>query len=352
MDNNVLMTSALYFFSLFMIFFYSKGRRNTIPIAITIFVLVSFCLLFQINYSRDFSSYVSWFNNIVNEDQSDSVRLKDPAFYIISSIAIFCGFGIAFVSAFFSIVSLKIKAKLFYLFSTSVGWCLYLYVSRFFYTHEFTQFRVAAAIALASYGVFVFTKKTAIAYSLILIAMTFHLAAGVFFCCFPIINLVKRGYLLSAKVPLLLTASGIIMLFFNPIGIMYLLQSVGYLWSRISPYVNGGYFISEVNVFNSYFLFKSGVILFYLYLIYKNKVCELSDYIVFYLSVFGWLGYIAFRSIDAIGIRFSELFSVFDIIFFVNVLKYLNFRSKMLYKFFLIVLGAVFYLSSIKLLLS
>lgn len=346
------MIILLYFFSLFMIAFYSSERKNTVPVTITIFILVSYCLLFQSDYSRDFSSYISWFNSIINDNQSDSVRLKDPAFYIISSIAIFFGFGVLFVSAIFSIISLKIKFKFFYFFSTSVGWCLYLYISRFFFTHEFTQFRVAAAIALSSIGVYFFIKRPVFAYLLILLSMTFHLASGIMFFCLPIISLLKRGYLYSARLPLLLIIIGGVMLFFNPIAIMFAFKSTGYLWSRISPYIDGGYLISEINVLNSYFLYKSVVLIFYLYLVYKNKICNVLDYVALYLSILGWLGYIAFRSIDAIGIRFSELFSLFDIVLFVNLLNYLNFRSKVVYKIFLVLLGSLFYFSSTKILLQ
>ena len=76
------------------------------------------------------------------------------------------------------------------------------------------------------------------------------------------------------------------------------------------------------------------------------------DRLIAYLVITGLFFQISFMNIEAISLRAAEVFSIFDLFLFIMPIKYISKNFTRTYFFCIIMIGAVFFRSSLKIMNS
>jgi hypothetical protein len=131
-------------------------------------------------------------------------------------------------------------------------------------------------------------------------------------------------------------------------GFALLKPVLGYLsaLSRVVVYLNGTYETSGISLLSVYFLCRVALLLSIIFFCWA-RISDEDRFIVF-CSAVGVTIQVVLSSNDALALRGSEVFGVFDLLAFLIPLKVLHNRGKLAYGLGLLVLGAVFFYSSFK----
>ncbi|ARU93084.1 EpsG family protein [Tatumella citrea] len=325
-------------------------------VAITLSLIV---YEFGPEYSPDYDMFEDWYGRSKLEVFGESwVSLKDPAFYFMSRFFNWLGLSYDYMNFFFCLIS--ISSLMFLLrsekFRRYIFVILLVYYSRFYFVHDFTQVRFSVAIILSTIGYFLFSEDKYIkAFLLIIVAALFHISAV--FCVIPLLCRLLPRKSLSMKIILVLLLSFIFLgLLVNPDVIINFFQSIPIVYNRLLPYLNGAYGVKATRIITTYFMLKFVIlILVSTVLIVRKKDWEKEYIYLVYTVCISIILSVAFRSNDAIALRFVEYFAIFDILFFIESFYFLN--KNYLYKkigmdvfgFGTILLSIIWVLSSIKL---
>jgi hypothetical protein len=116
--------------------------------------------------------------------------------------------------------------------------------------------------------------------------------------------------------------------------------------SRLAPYLNGEYKTNALSLLSFYVIVRAALIVFILATFYK----QLSDieHFVLCMSAVGLALQILLSWNDSFSLRTAELFGMFDMACFVMLMRFLEYRSKILYGLLLFGIAAVFYMATLK----
>lgn len=320
-----------------------------------VFSYVLFFLVRDVETSQDYKNYLSWFISIANGGGGEGIlSLKDPAFYMLSKLSVAFNGGVYFV--IFSLVSIAIFSKAILLSRFDVIIILtftLLYICKFFFTLELTQFRAAAAIGLSLLSLMYYSeRKVALSGFAIILALTVHLSAILILLALPIIYLSRKAK--YQKLILLSMMLLLLMAIATPIKLSFFVF-IPLIGERLIPYLDSSYQVYELSLLNSYLFIKIIMYLMYVawfFLKRDSKVIN-SDrnnlQLFFYLSCLGTFFFIAFRLNDAIALRLSEFYSVFDLLFFAFLSKVFSKEAKLYFRYLLLLLSSAFLYSSLNL---
>lgn len=316
-------------------------------LVILLLVLILFAGFRGVQVDVDSLNYVDWFQGLNEVDGNDFFLLKDPAFYIIGNAVSSLGFGILYFFLIYALVALWSK----FLFIKYIAYAkyaqyfLYLYFCRFYFVHDMTQIRTGAAVGLASLAlILLYRKYNHLSIAIFILAITFHFSVVLLL---PFFILLRFRYRFESRLLLLLILciAGIVNLYFDSFIDIFSLNN----FSRIAVYLNGGYDVNAISLFSVYFIVK--VILLSYVVIFRWRSLEYFDRLVIYLVLAGVFFQVALMNNDALALRAAEVFSVFDLIFFIIPFSFLSSKSKyprVAYSVFIFLIGGVFFISSIK----
>ncbi len=335
----------------------NKPYNVLILVISLIFSLIVF--IFGPDYSPDYDMFNDWYQRSALENFGQSwVSLKDPAFYFMSRFFNWLGLTYDYMNLFFCFISTSAMMTL--MRKKDIGKYIFvillIYYSRFYYVHDFTQVRFSVAIILSTMGYFYLAERKYIkAIVLIAIAITFHMSAA--FSIIPILCFLLPKKNIWMKATLLSLLSFIVLSsIVNPDSIINVFQSIPIVYNRLLPYFNGSYTVQETRIITTYFAFKFIILLWVTFiLLSKNKSWKKEYLNLVYTIYVSIMLSIAFRSNDAIALRFVEYFSIFDIIFMFESFTFINENSsrarlsKSVFCFGVTILSIIWILSSIKL---
>ncbi len=306
-------------------------------------VLVLFAGLKGLEVDNDAVNYSAWFDSIPDTGFSAD-SLKDPGFFLIGSFLQYAGLSITWLFVGYALIMVFFKMKL--LLRTKeialIGLFFYLYFCRFYFVHEMTQIRAGAGIALASLAsVCFYRKENAKAALLFFAALSFHLSVILFA---PFAVLVLFNYQFKSKGILILG------LFLSFIGAPLVSNLMLVLkldeFERLSPYLNQAYELSSISIFSSYLIVRL-VLLIYILFAFWDRL-DLFNRQLVYITTAGICAQVLLIHNDVFALRFSEVFSVFDVLFFLIPFSFLKKPMLTAYTLAFFLLGFVFFTSSLK----
>lgn len=339
--------------------FYVLSAHLKKQIILFVYGCISFLFFFvirDVENSQDYLNYLDWFEDIIQTNQHvDFLQLKDPAFNFLSEVSHMFGGGV--FSVVLSLVSIAIISKIMFLirFDTRIILAFIpLYFCKLFFIFELTQFRAAASISTATLAFFLFIDNKYFKSILcLLVALAIHMSALLIILGIPLFFLVSK-----VKNQEKLVSIFLLIIFFSIIFPFdfSLLTNIPVVGSRITPYINGEYKAENLSLINFYLLIKLSFLFFYAVWFCFKKVKGIKDnrdfylHLFFYMSCLSTILFLVFRQNDAIALRLSEFFSVFDLLFFSFLVVVFNKESKVIFRLMLFFLCCVFLFSSIKLL--
>ncbi|WP_157952983.1 EpsG family protein [Limnobaculum parvum] len=291
---------------------------------------------------RDYLGYTRWIDNIGSSFSDVVAQGKDIGFILIYKFSSIFSDGYILFFTLVSFLSILFKLK----FSSTIFngkftlLIFFLIFSRFYLLHDFTQVRAGLAIALASYSiVFLMKYHKKKTYLFVLLAGLIHLSSLLLIVLYVIYGFIKNKrmfFFLLLALPLL----GI----FMGEGIKNILPLINS--DRLNVYLNGEYMTEKVSLLTSYYLVRFFVFYFLMFICYSKLISEYKIYLFFTsLSLFF---HAALSWNDAIALRTVEVIGLFDMVTLILPLMCLNNRSRLLYGFLIIIVGILFYMSTMK----
>lgn len=305
--------------------------------------LVFFAGLRAPEIAPDYLNYIGWLNRVGLSLDTILAEFKDPGFLLAFGLVHWLGLP-DFV--FFCLVAyLSLQAKVIFSKSIFLGFFSYLIFflifSRFYIVHDMVQVRVGAAIALASCGlIFFFREQYVKGILFYLLGLSFHLSVVMFLAIFVLLYFGFRKLSRFNIVALLIGAFALSSLIS---GFSAQLSEI----SRLAPYLNGEYKTAALSLLSFYVIVRAALIVFILATFYK----QLSDieHFVLCMSAAGLALQILLSWNDSFSLRTAEIFGFFDMACFVMLMRFFNYRSRIIYGMLLLGLASVFYISSLKL---
>jgi len=306
-------------------------------------LLVLFAGLRSSDVDRDYTNYFGWFNGIAVGELAPLDLLKDPAFVIISYLIASVGWSYVAVTLIYAAVS--VGAKLFFSRMVSAGRWLtlffYLVLCRSFIRHEMTQTRAGVAIALMSISIYLaFRGEKRKAGYVYFTALLFHLSVLI---GLPVLVLTWRGFRIRSRLWLALLV---------PLAIVlkYALQNVLQLFaafSRVTPYLNGGYETTQVRVFTAYFVIRVAALLVAVLIYWERLSAE--QRLAALCSSIGIFLLISLSANDALALRSADIFGLFELVVFMVPMHFMKGHLRIVYAIVIILLGLGFFQASLDL---
>ncbi len=308
-----------------------------------VLLLVLFAGLRSSEVDRDYMNYLGWFNGIAAGDLSVTDWLKDPAFVVVSYLLASIGFGYVGVTLIYAAVS--VNAKLYFSRFVSGGRWLtlffYLVVCRSFIRQEMTQTRASVAIVLMSISIYLASKEEKRkAILLYCFALIFHLSV---LLGLPIFLLTLRGFKVRSRLWLALLLPIALVLKFALQNILQLLAD----FSRVSPYLNGGYDVEQVKVFTAYFVIRVAALLFVV-IVYWGRLSP-EQRLATLCTTVGLFFLLALSANDALALRSADVFGLFELVVFMIPMQFIRGHLRLVYAVFIICLGVGFFSASLEL---
>ncbi|NWL44940.1 EpsG family protein [Pseudomonas alloputida] len=327
--------------------FFSKGRSVK---AILLLLLAVFCIAYALlaglrggGVDPDYVNYVSWLARLDRQPSLVFGEFKDPGFQLLYLAVSELGLGHAFFFVLVAFISLAFKAYYArHVFAGRFAMLVFFMIfARFYIVHDFIQIRVGLAIAIASCAMILcYEQRRVAAMMLYLLAASFHAAVLAMFPLFLIFLI--RQFSIPRILQLGILAGAFLMLLVLPLAVSHLAA-----FSRIAPYLSGEYHTTKISLFSIYFIVRFCFAMFLIVVVYPSL--EGGQRFLLLMSVIGLAYQIAFSWNDALGLRFAEVFGFFDMAMLCLLIKYLDFNSRLLFFLGLVMLGGVFYASSLKL---
>lgn len=290
---------------------------------------------------RDYLNYLEGFLRIRSGTLLGSGFLKDPAFVAVAfPVAILRG-PYVIVTTIFAALALTTKWVVGKYASPAWLLPLYMYLEfcRFFLDQDMTAIRAAVAIPIMSLSILLtFRKRWRAGVILFIIAILFHASAAL---GLPALLLAASRTMQSRKIFLYLAAcSAIFYLIFQK-----MLSYVADI-SRLADYFNGNYNVTSLRLLSVYFLFRLAIMISIVLFLWHRTSAE--DRFIVFCSAIGMAFQVVLSSNDTLALRSSEVFGIFDILMFLIPLKIWRFELRLSYYVVLLLMGAVFFNSSTK----
>jgi hypothetical protein len=306
--------------------------------------LIIFAGLRAPNVDGDYNNYLEWFNGIAAGNLTAADWLKDPAFDLISLVIASIGWSYVGVTLVYAAISITTKiyfSRLVFENSRWIGLLFYLIFCRTFIRHEMTQTRAGVAIGLMSASVILAVKKEKRkSLLLFILSLTFHLSTII---GLPLLILASSRDVIKSRL-------WIFSLFPIALLLKVLLQGLlGALTNleRLAPYLNGSYSVEKVHLFSAYFFIR----IFVLMLVtigFWRRLSHLERLVTFAAGL-GLMLLIALSANDALALRCADIFGLFELVMFVIPLNHIRGNLRLIYAFFIAIIGLGFFLSSLEL---
>ncbi|HET9099813.1 MAG TPA: EpsG family protein, partial [Acidobacteriaceae bacterium] len=172
------------------------------------------------------------------------------------------------------------------------------------------------------------------------LAIIFHLSAllGV-----PVWVLTLRGFRVRSRLWLALLVPLALVLKYALRNILQLLAD----FSRISPYINGGYETEKVKVFTAYFVIRVAALLFVV-IVYWGRLSA-EQRLATLCSSIGIFLLVALSANDALALRSADVFGLFELVVFIIPLQFIKGHLRLIYALFIVLLGIGFFEASLDL---
>ncbi|MBS3989461.1 MAG: EpsG family protein [Dethiobacter sp.] len=321
-----------------------QAQRNFLILAVAL-ILIFFSGLRGEGVDADLINYISWFYGISRASFDYISLAKDPAFVVLSILSHQLGFGIQLVLFSFALVAVTTKILYFKLSDSFKYWhiAVYLYFCRFYFVQDMTQIRAGAAIGLATLAfILIYKKRNLFGVCLFAISLFFHLSVVVLV---PVVVAVYLGRDFISRYPIFIII--ILSFFLNAYLDYFFIISGLYSHLRLVDYIGGAFETVELSLFSFYFIIKI-LLLGYLIFFQWSNLTRFWRLVV-YIGVISSCFQLAFSQYDSLALRLAEVFALFDVQLFMAPLfiEKLGRHFRSLYLSFLIVLGAVFFISSL-----
>lgn len=291
---------------------------------------------------RDYVTYLTWFHSISEGGLSWLDWGKDPAFVFISVLVL--KLGLNYVAVLFVFVALALWGTLYFIgMAVSERWlalAFYLMLCRFFLGQEMTAIRAAVAIPLMSISILLaFRRKLLPAIGLYLAALAFHLSALVMLPLFLLLLFGVRFQSPWWSIALIPTAV---------LGYVALSRLLGSAlgFARLDVYLEDPNQV-EVNVFLSVYFWERVLILGFVFVKYW-KLLSSEERLIFFCCASGVCAQAALAASGILAFRTADLFGLFDLLFLLIPMRYLERRLAFGYLVFIIAVGAVVFGSQLR----
>lgn len=321
----------------------NKFEKKIILTAVVV-VLILFAGLRNIGVDADSLNYLYWLEQIQGPNELNSILLKDPAFYVLTNAA--SGLNLGITAVFMSYAAIGLWSK-FAVIKQSISIehapiFLYLYFCRAYLPFDMTAIRAGTAMGLASLALILFFQKSIFKSVLLFItAITFHLSALIIF---PFFVLLYFKYSFKSRIVIIIAVAFALI-------INYVFEKLVSLFNLEQIFRINEYFFESttLNLFSIYFLIRVALLLYITCFCWHLLGC--FHRFIIYICAAGVLMQVAFAKNESLALRGSEMLIIFDIYlffipFFLQTKVYRH--ARLTYSIFLILLGGLFYVSSVK----
>lgn len=276
-----------------------------------IFVLFIFAIMRGDEVDRDYKTYISIYEYLINGDQ----YTIEPTFILLTYISHAFTNSPILIFVVYALIALYYKSKYIRYFSPYICLSLIVYYSNFYFIHELTQIRIGAASAIGFFALkhlIENNKRNFVV--LVLLSALFHFSMVVLFIALIFDKRKINSQFILVTCILIGISYGLIFLNINPLRLLQYIP-IPVLQEKLAIYTfqTENEMIEPVNVISAIQIIRLGVILF----IFANaKKFENNTSMVLLCKIYSLspLCLVLLSSLPAFAIRVSELFYVADIV--------------------------------------
>ena len=308
----------------------------------TVPTLILFSGLRSSAIDRDYANYHAWFDWVASGSLVGSDWRKDPAFVLVSYVVAHLGWAYAAVALIYATCAMLAQLEVSKQVSGGRWLTLYFYlvICRTFIPENMTAVRASVAIPLMSVS-FVLAARGEKRRALILylIALCFHLSALI---GLPVLVLALLNVQILSRWWIISLAPVAICVKISLWKVLTLLSGM----DRVSHYIHGDYSTKGISLLSVYFIVRVLALLI-IFSFYWRKLSK-EQRLATMASSIGVFIQIVLSSNDALALRGAEVFVFFDLYIFMIPLDHLKGIRRVLYMAGLVLLGLVFFRSSLK----
>lgn len=302
----------------------------------SIFILFFVAVLRGDEVDRDYKTYISIYEYLVN---GDSYTIE-PTFILFTYLSHALTSSPVLIFIIYAALALYYKAKYIRYFSPYICLSLLLYYSNFYFVHELTQIRIGVASAIGFFALkYLVEERKSKFITYVLIGMLFHFSLVVL-----LISLlfdrqkISSNFILSSIV-ITGASYGLIFLNISPLNLLeYIPISVIQEKLNIYKYQTANGMVEAVNVLSALQLIRIGAIIL-IFCNAKKFENNTSMIVLCKLYTLSPICLALLSSLPAFAIRISELFSVADIVVLPILASYC--KQKNIFRFLLVLLSVL-----------
>lgn len=301
----------IYIVILFFLLILCCFENNKTCFLIGIITLFVFAVLRGVGVDRDYETYISIYEYLVNGEP----YTIEPTFILATYVSHYLTGSPVLIFFVFALVAVYYKSKFILTFSPYICLSLLVYYSNFYFVHELTQIRIGAASAIGFYAIkYLIENNRRKFIILVLISSLFHFSMIVLLIALLFDKKkINTNYIVTTY---FLIIAGYVLIYLNisPLRVLqYIPISVLREKLAIYTYQTENGMIEPVNVTSIVQLIKLCVITF----IFSNASKFENNASMILLSKLYSLSpvcLVLLSSLPAFAIRVSELYSVADIV--------------------------------------
>lgn len=298
---------AIFILLLFLALLKPNGK---IALYVAMIFLGGICAFRGSDVDRDYNTYISIYSHIIDGYQ----YAIEPSFYIFSILSNKLVGAPWLIFVFYALLAIFFKVKFIQYWSPFFMLSVIVYYSNIYFLHEMTQIRIGLASSIGFFSLkYLIDNKKKKYYFCVLIAMTIHFSI-IAFLFLPLMNLKNISKHFKINYSIALFALYILYQFKVDLTSVIKFIGVDFIQNKYQMYQNQ---VNEndvrVNVFSAFQLLHIAIIYFAMY---HSSKFENDDKFVTMLKIYslGPISLIAFSTVPGLSLRFSELFSVCEII--------------------------------------
>lgn len=276
-----------------------------------IFVLFVFAIMRGSDVDRDYKTYISIYEYLINGDQ----YTIEPTFILFTYISHALTNSPVLIFTIYALIALYYKSKYIIYFSPYICLSLLLYYSNFYFIHELTQIRIGAASAIGFFALkYLLENNKRKFIILVMVSALFHFSMVVLLIALTFDKKkINSQFILSTYI-LMIASYSLIFLNINPLRLLQYIP-ISVLQEKLAIYTfqTENEMIEPVNVMSVIQIIRLCVIT----LIFANaKKFENNTSMILLCKIYSLspLCLALLSSLPAFAIRVSELFYVADIV--------------------------------------
>ena len=281
------------------------------------FFLAVFCAIRGVGVDRDYETYVSIYNYIID----GYTYAIEPTFYLLSKLSYYVFDSPWMIFIAYAALAVYFKVKIINYWSPYILLSVVINFSNIFLLHEMTQIRIGLASSIGFYSLkFLVNNEKRKYYIWVVVATLFHFSMALFLLL-PLLNLKTLSFRYSFFY--CIAIFWLYVLHLLDINLSGLINHIGIDFIQAKYHMYQNQVIEEGIKVNVFSVIQVLHVLITFFAMYYSSYFKEDKKLIMMIKIFslGPLSLIAFSAVPGFSLRLSELFSVGEIVLLPMLVK-------------------------------